>query len=97
MSRALRLTARIFAYRTQPISAEATFKHLSAKHPIVLVLDVGQGFVAHCAGLRGIVHDGEWAAVINEPNLASNHSIFVPYARVRAAWREGLVIAGRSS
>jgi len=96
ISRALRLAVGIFTHRTKPISAEATFKYLKSRRPIVLVLDVGQGFLCHCACLRGLIHDGEWYALINEPNLASHHSIYVPFARVRAAWREGLVIAGRS-
>jgi len=96
MARALRQAARILSYRSKPLSAEATFAHLKSRRPIVLVLDVGKGFVCHCASLRGLVHDGEWQAVINEPNLASHHSLYLPFARVRAAWREGLVIAGRS-
>lgn len=95
MARALRLTARIHTYHTKPLSPEATFKYLTSRRPIVLVLDVGQG--CHCACLRGLIHDGDWQAVINEPNLASLHSLLVPFSRVRAAWREGLVIHGRSS
>ena len=97
MSRALRRAASIFAFQTRPISAEVVFKHLSARRPILLVLDVGHTFQCHCVCLRGLVHDGEWQAIINEPNLATHHSVYVPFSRVRAAWREGLVIHGRST
>jgi hypothetical protein len=96
MIKALRLTARIFAYRTRPLDHTAVYKYLTAKKPIVMVVDVGHGFDAHALCLRGLLHDGHWQAIVNEPNLDGGISVFTPFARVRAAWREGLVIAGRT-
>jgi len=97
MARALAAVARVLAQPTPPISAEAAFRCLAKGHPILLVVDVGQGFVAHCVTLRGLIPTGDWHAIVNEPNLANHHSVFVPFSRLRAAWREGLLILRRPS
>lgn len=94
MARAIANAASLRTYHTLRLSAEATFTYLNNGRPLLLLVDVGEGFVAHCVCLRGLIFDGAWHAIINEPNLA--YSVFVPFARIQAAWLEGLVILGRS-
>ena len=96
MAKALMRAAHIKTYPTPALSVESTVKLLANQQPIVLILDVGEGF--HCVTLRGMVRDdtNAWHAVINEPNFNTDHSVFVPFARVHAAWRSGLIVAGRA-
>jgi hypothetical protein len=90
MSRALRRIAGIMTYPTQPISIDATRKYLVSGRPLILVVDVGAGFICHTVVLRGLLQDG--SAIVNEPNLASGMSLHVAFPRVHAAWRSGLVV-----
>lgn len=90
--RALGKVAGVLTCPTRPCTAEAAFTCLARRRPILLIVDIGQGFTAHSVCLRGLIRTGEWHAVVNEPNLAGDHALFVPFARLRAAWRESLVI-----
>jgi len=69
-------------------------EYLAQRRPLIVSLTVGKGFVTHAVLLRGMIKDaGAWHAVVNDPNLADGFSMFVPFARLRAAWCSSLVVA----
>lgn len=69
-------------------------EYLAHRRPIIAVLNVGKGFIAHSVVIRGLITDDTGChAIVNDPNLADGFSMFVPFARLRAAWCSSLVIA----